>query len=359
MHRAKTLALFLDEDAPLLVQVARTLHFLCANPRDHIFAILGISKNNSTYEDLIDYDSPMPVLSRRLAQTSLNDPRDLQAMWSFGSVLSGDLRRPVYSVSWMPNVEKLQAMHPLSASMCVGSHQVSRFAKASGSTQLDASVEGKQLQIMGRIVDSLEELGKDQSGWYEEIWGFPGNQLAGALREARVIDPWLDDCQAIAEAANKDEETFLNALFNSELEALAPPEYYRRVELAMKAFPEYRRFEKALHTAEDETRAAEILDTTFPLSTRMSFGPIPELIFSMMYRRFGRTKHGRMGWAPRAAEAGDLICVFDGMALPYAVRPKRETEGVYELVGECFISGLMSGQAMDMVGVRSTAIKLE
>ncbi|KAG8170164.1 hypothetical protein KVR01_000909 [Diaporthe batatas] len=359
MHRAKTLALFLDEDTPLLVQVARTLHFLCADPRDHIFAILGISKNNSAYEDLIDYDSPMAVLSRRLAQASLNDPRDLQALWSFGSVLSADHRQSVCSVSWMPNIEKLQAMHPLSASMCVTSHQVSRFASASGNTRLAASVRGGQLHIMGRVVDRLEELTKDESHWYEAIWGVSGTQLAGALREAREIDRWLDDCQAISDAAHKDEKSFLHALFNSELEALAPQEYYRRVEPAMKAFPEYRRFEKALHSAEDEKQAAEILATAFPLSTRMSFAPIPDLLFSMMYRRFGRTMNGRLGWAPRTAEAGDLVCVFDGMALPYVVRPKRETEGVYELVGECFISGLLSGQAMNMVGIQSTEIKLE
>lgn len=359
MHRAKTLALFLDGDAPLLLQVARTLHFLCADPRDHIFAILGISKSNSAYKELIDYNSPMEVLSYRLAQASLNDPRDLQALWSFGAVLPADLRQSVYSSSWMPHIEKLHEMHPLAASMCVTSHGVSKFANASGGTKLDASVEGGQLHITGRIVDRLEELAKDESGWYEAIWGFPGSQLEGALREAKVIDPWMDDCQAIAEAANKDEKSFLSALFNSELEDLAPPEYYRRVELAMKAFPEYRRFEKALHFAEDETQAKEILETTFPISTRMSFGPIPELIFSMMYRRFSRTLHGRMGWAPRAAEAGDLICVFDGMALPYAVRPKTGTEGVYELVGECFISGLMAGQAMAMGVVESTKIVLE
>lgn len=93
IERADQLAFTGDQDAPLLSLLAATLDFSCTNFRDHIIALLGISTNGLAYEDLIDYDSPTAVLSYRLAQASLEDPRDLHQLWSFGSVLPIDSQR--------------------------------------------------------------------------------------------------------------------------------------------------------------------------------------------------------------------------------------------------------------------------
>lgn len=125
---------------------------------------------------------------------------------------------------------------------------------------------------------------------------------------------------------------------------------------ARKDFPVYRRGVKAIVSAVDEASSSEALAT---MAATESVGHLENLISKMLYRRFSRTLHGAVGWGPRAAEEGDLICVFDGMELPYAVRPKRDTGGVYALVGECLISGLLAGEAMDVDGVQSMIINLE
>lgn len=62
---------------------------------------------------------------------------------------------------------------------------------------------------------------------------------------------------------------------------------------------------------------------------------------------------------PLVAEEGDQICVFDGMEYPYAIRTKEGSGGKYMLVGECYISDLMNGEAMEMPGVESGIIILE
>lgn len=79
----------------------------------------------------------------------------------------------------------------------------------------------------------------------------------------------------------------------------------------------------------------------------------------MFYRRFGRTRDGKIGWMPLVAEEGDQTCVFDGMEFPYAIRQKERPGGKYMLVGECYISTLMNGEAMEMPGVESVIINLE
>ncbi|KAF2642492.1 HET-domain-containing protein [Massarina eburnea CBS 473.64] len=91
-------------------------------------------------------------------------------------------------------------------------------------------------------------------------------------------------------------------------------------------------------------------------------------------RRFCSTSEGRLGWAPSRAEPGDIVCIFDGADVPYVIRPKtavQEIEGrlslknwrrrllpsasresvvnpptEYTLVGECYIHGVMEGEAM-------------
>jgi len=43
---------------------------------------------------------------------------------------------------------------------------------------------------------------------------------------------------------------------------------------------------------------------------------------------------------------GDLICVFEGATVPYALR--RDRQDHFKVPGECYINGLMDGEAMSM-----------
>lgn len=79
----------------------------------------------------------------------------------------------------------------------------------------------------------------------------------------------------------------------------------------------------------------------------------------MFYMRFGRTRDRKIGWVPLMTQKGDHICVFDGMELPYVVRPSGGPEGNHLLVGDCYISTLMAGEAMDIPGLESVIINLE
>jgi hypothetical protein len=45
------------------------------------------------------------------------------------------------------------------------------------------------------------------------------------------------------------------------------------------------------------------------------------------------------------AQAGDLICVFVGASTPFFVMEMEDE--YFRLVGECYIHGLIDGEAMD------------
>jgi hypothetical protein len=74
-------------------------------------------------------------------------------------------------------------------------------------------------------------------------------------------------------------------------------------------------------------------------------------------RRFSVSEKGYFALVPRGTQAGDKICVLEGINVPYILRAV-EGEGGYELVGECFVYGIMEGEVMDMEHFKLEPIKI-
>ena len=75
-------------------------------------------------------------------------------------------------------------------------------------------------------------------------------------------------------------------------------------------------------------------------------------------RRFGTTANRYMGLFPRGTRAGDEICVFAGPCVPFVVRPVEGEIGVFQLVGECYVHGIMRGEIMSMDDFEMQGIEL-
>ena len=56
-------------------------------------------------------------------------------------------------------------------------------------------------------------------------------------------------------------------------------------------------------------------------------------------RKFFTTENGFMGWVPAAAKEGDSLIFFRECPLPFVM---RKCEGGYQLVGDCYLHGLMN-----------------
>jgi hypothetical protein len=79
-----------------------------------------------------------------------------------------------------------------------------------------------------------------------------------------------------------------------------------------------------LTIAMEQAKAGERFTEAFK---RYSFG-----------RKFCTTANGYIGWASSEAQIDDRLCYFEGCPLPFVI---RGCEGGYELVGDCYIHGLM------------------
>jgi hypothetical protein len=63
------------------------------------------------------------------------------------------------------------------------------------------------------------------------------------------------------------------------------------------------------------------------------------------HRKFFLSNKGWMGLAPAASARGAIICILLGGASPFMLR--TVDDNLYQLVGECYVQGLMDGEAMD------------
>ncbi|KAK3360499.1 heterokaryon incompatibility protein-domain-containing protein [Lasiosphaeria hispida] len=63
------------------------------------------------------------------------------------------------------------------------------------------------------------------------------------------------------------------------------------------------------------------------------------------HRRLLVTRRGWMGLAPWNAEVRDVVAVLYGGKTPFVLRPEK-VPGEYGFVGECFVQGIMGGEAL-------------
>jgi len=60
-----------------------------------------------------------------------------------------------------------------------------------------------------------------------------------------------------------------------------------------------------------------------------------------------------MAIVPPGTKEGDMVCLFMGAQVPFLLRPLSTSDGersnqkpIYQLVGECYVHGMMDGEGM-------------
>jgi hypothetical protein len=159
----------------------------------------------------------------------------------------------------------------------------------------------------------------------------------------------LLECVAIAE---RDAETL-------------SPEKYQRFGLAMtfeltiaaeRAPPEYSAwFHEYL---EGLKKQVEQPDRTWYGDHFNSSHTIDSTLSTWAWRRkFCTTTQGRFAWVPHDADVDDLLSVIRGARVPYVIRLRND--GNFTLICECWIQGLMEGEALRLPGIEWQEICLK
>jgi hypothetical protein len=75
-----------------------------------------------------------------------------------------------------------------------------------------------------------------------------------------------------------------------------------------------------------------------------------QLFFSHWYNYdFAITRRGLMAWVPQGSLPGDVLCFFNGVDVPFSLRPAESqgSSGQHYLIGDAYIHGLMHGEAKE------------
>jgi hypothetical protein len=71
-------------------------------------------------------------------------------------------------------------------------------------------------------------------------------------------------------------------------------------------------------------------------------------------RRILASDRGYMGLALQSAEEAEWICVLLGGRTPFVLRLGEDR---YELIGPCYVHGIMDGEAMEQLRLRNFELK--
>ena len=92
-------------------------------------------------------------------------------------------------------------------------------------------------------------------------------------------------------------------------------------------------------------------------SVEKDFHAIFAIYRRWLYRlNFCCTFYDRFAWVPESSEVGDKICIIQGAKVPFVLR--QQGNGKYSLLGECWVEGVMRGEALSLPGFKWERISL-
>lgn len=320
----------------LLDLISNTRKFQSRDSRDRIFALLGLATNVGPEDTDIapNYNLTTEKVFKAMTLWNISRAKSLDVL-SYSFPTSKRLALP----SWVPDYTILHEADPL-----VKFGIQLPFDATKGSQPNESLPDnGKILQLHGLVLDTVELIVNIQVET-----AIPNSVLP--LIRAKILEEqdteiliqtalWINECKRIASGADgvislEQREEFRRTMVLNRGAAgeLANPSDL----LAVDLFFEY-------------------MNSTVFRGVDKKFGPTDQeaiLVVDLSlnkwqrYQQFCKTEKGRLGWVPHGVAVGDAICLLNGGHVPYVMR--NDGRDIYEWIGECYIQGLMEGEAMPM-----------
>jgi len=292
-----------------------TYYFGASNPRDRLYALLGIASD-------VLAPSSTPGAASLVAPDYFKSPedvyRDLVRFLASSSSPSLDILalggRPAADgqPTWMPDWRG--ALDPLLTPLMAWGNSGNLRLRASGETRASVAFEKDSTSILltdGIIADRVDHVGDTL-----EFAG--GNECAATVRR------WYSIAQ----------------------EKLGPEE-------ARSSFPRaiITTHAAIMISSEPDSPWIERCFDNFMSGVKEPLMKhyVEAVLKIGMKRRFFVTRAGRMGLGPANTRLGDRVVVVQGCSVPLVMRKADDDGGHMVLVGEAHVSGLMAGEVMQEV----------
>ena len=353
---------------PLYVILQRFTAFEATNPLDKVFALLGFIDGD--LDHLSNYDLSIEELLTRIAEYLVDRGDLVHVLHLAGTgyrVEANEGRMPPRVPSWVADWSSSRAPRTL-AHASYSPRQQYRAAVTRLQRIHILPSDRSCLSVVGHVVDRVRHLGRPS-----RAPTVVGGQFS-VLEETFFNLEWLAEARAIADqfaasvaSDRRDiEERLWRTIMGDRSQAVRP--------MPARLIPVFRSFLGQIARIRDTALLGEpIQQANLPqLETRMAQHPelweglvralhtdefwelstCQILIGDPLYPRcFCVTDQGRMALLPRNARPDDIVAVVHGSQVPFLIRPNTESgpgKLRFELVGECYVHGLMDGEALQL-----------
>jgi hypothetical protein len=334
----------LDSLPPLsytLYEIGDHLH--CGNPRDRVYGFLGIQSPTNEVHIPIDYKKSVEDVYIDCARRIIDHDQGLRVLeFIKESESPKTLSPPPGLPSWVPDWRMDASTFPLEG-MRLGVLGTGRFLACKHlryTREQGEPMTATSLVVKGRIVDSVVDTSNHtfQIGNPKRIEqycsvNFPVRNwlkaLDGSIRMGVVPERSTEDLKA----------TIIRSIaadgFNDNSHATLDVFEEMSKEEALTLYNELEHLREVYENRSVVDGSSEELHKKLCWYTEVCKG-----------RKLAVLEKYYIALGPYQARKGDCICILHGSGVPWVLRPQTET-GTYEVVGQCFVDGLMYGEAVD------------
>lgn len=330
--------------------VLATQWFDCADPRDQLFSLLSLA----------DPDVVAHVPALRPDYTV--DAAQVFTRWCVWELV--ERQRPdLLSItcepapgvpSWVANPTTVKGMSPLGMGRDYGFCAGGTGIEGEGSW-FAVSPDNRILKCRGKKVDAISkllyEVGEKAMPEPEVVPQISGLTSSLAIRQTTYREvQWIKDCERLAaEGDNEGRWTDLDGRLTPERYDM----YWRTMLCDINLFSPSGRTDASMGPL-----FTEFFDQTAGLFSGrildqyedfVSLGMLiePSLDKLASSRVFCTTTQGSLAQAVPWAIEGDEIWIIQGAKVPFIMRPTADGGGNHTLIGECYLHGVMDGEALD------------
>ena len=343
-----------DAGGDLLSRLSLTRGLAAKDPRDKIFAALGLMRDNAYLPDP-DYKSRYPVVFRDWAAKMIEIIGGLDVfLYTQYSLRHEDIP------SWVPDWTKYETSVRFQAERLEHHRHISRSFNADGCSDEAPvfSVDGNRLRLAGYKLDTISKVGEALMYNRKDHLTDDQNQIGAVKAWNAVLESWSRVTSTTGSLDSHYPDgggTYSDAYWRTLLsDHITEVGTYLGDRTSADDEPRYQRWRQWFEDLVQQPDAAKPAFYKDSLAADRDLDRFDWTIMNMNYnRRLFSTSTGRIGMGSADMEPGDLVVLFRGGRTPFVLRLSDQnfTDGpVYQIVGYAYVHGVMDGEGAPSVG---------
>ena len=305
------------------------------DPRDKVFAMIGIARDGKTCGIMPDYTMKTTEVYQAVALYLLKSDHPTTTLSFAGDTSVHRTPTQAELPTWVPDWSQRFGRHPFAPPY---------FAAGNTTAMFRLSKSQKHLTVSGKIIDTVTTVDafKDRCTHDENMDDDTGQRKNEV--GAWLMDNYMELARSISNYPTGEpieEVLWRTWTCNRTFEGTTPLASFGQAFTALQT------------CLKMSSSAAEIVQTDPETNAYWQALSLQASSFIAATNRWALrlnlcvTKNKYLGHVPITANAGDLICVILGAGAPFVIRPDP-TGNTYQLIGECYVHGMMNGEAMRM-----------